>query len=133
MKRFAGLLCFLGTAVAFAQSGMQAASAPATASDGTPANIAARDSVAPSYGEKVRRRIRANLQWHGGTATSPAVILVNCSPNGKLLSATIARSSGDSAWDDAALEAVQKSDPMPIDVNGKAPARFLITYYQTHN
>ncbi|SIT41693.1 hypothetical protein BN2475_310160 [Paraburkholderia ribeironis] len=48
-------------------------------------------------------------------------------PNGKLDPATIVRSSGDADWDATALQAVQRSNPMPIDTNGKAPARFLIT------
>ena len=30
-------------------------------------------------------------------------------------------------WDDAALRAVQRSDPMPLDINGKTPTSFLIT------
>ncbi|HKT92020.1 MAG TPA: protein TolA, partial [Paraburkholderia sp.] len=30
-------------------------------------------------------------------------------------------------WDDAALRAVQRSDPMPVDTDGKAPSSFKIT------
>ena len=52
---------------------------------------------------------------------------VRCSPTGTLLSATITRSSGNEQWDQAALRAVQRSDPMPVDIDGKAPDRFTIT------
>jgi colicin import membrane protein len=38
------------------------------------------------------------------------------------------RSSGNAQWDSAALSAVEKSDPMPRDLNGSAPASFLITF-----
>lgn len=96
----------------------------------TLANVAARGLAVQSYAEKVRRLISAKLRWHGDPVTLPAVISMNCSPNGKLLSATIVHSSGDSAWDDAALRAVQDSDPMPVDDNGKTPAHFTVTYYQ---
>ena len=44
-----------------------------------------------------------------------------------LLSTTIVRGSGNAQWDDAALRAVQRSDPMPLDTNGKTPATFTIT------
>jgi colicin import membrane protein len=53
-------------------------------------------------------------------------VTVRCAPTGTLLSATIMRSSGNAQWDDAALRAVQRSDPMPLDTDGKAPANFKV-------
>ncbi|WP_373322154.1 TonB family protein [Paraburkholderia adhaesiva] len=96
----------------------------------TPAKTVASGSAVQPYARKIQRLVRANLRWHGEDVTLPAVVAVNCSPDGKLLSATIVHSSGNSAWDDAALRAVQDSDPMPADENGKTPAHFTITYYQ---
>ena len=93
-----------------------------------PANIAAHGLALHPYGQKLHRLIRANLGRTSEIATSPVAISVNCSPNGKLLSATIVHSSGDSALDNAALKAVQDSDSMPFDDNGKTPAHFTITY-----
>jgi TonB family protein len=100
------------------------------------ANVAS-NAVKPSlsYATKVRSLVQANLRWSGSHSdrsgsysNAEAVISVNCAPDGKLLSATLFHSSGDSAWDDAALEAVRRSDPMPRDENGLAPAHFKITY-----
>ncbi|MBU7443381.1 TonB family protein [Paraburkholderia fungorum] len=82
------------------------------------------------YPQKVRRLVRSHLIWHGSSVDLPTVILVNCAPDGKVLSATIVQSSGNVEWDAAALNAVQLSDPMPEDEKGKAPARFKITLYQ---
>lgn len=90
-------------------------------------NSAVRANAANlGYPDKVRRRVRPNIVWSGETSGLESEISVRCSPSGTLLSATITRSSGNSSWDDAALRAVQRSDPMPLDVEGKTPASFKI-------
>ncbi|WP_027799391.1 cell envelope integrity protein TolA [Paraburkholderia dilworthii] len=85
------------------------------------------NAASPGYADKVRRVVRPNISWGGETEGLETVIAVRCSPTGTLLSATIAHSSGNSAWDDAALRAVQRSDPMPQDIDGKTPPNFRIT------
>jgi colicin import membrane protein len=85
------------------------------------------NAASPGYADKVRRRVRPNIIWAGETAGLETEISVRCSPTGTLLSATISRSSGNSQWDEAALRAVQRSDPMPQDVDGKTPSNFKIT------
>ncbi|MGH8780506.1 cell envelope integrity protein TolA [Paraburkholderia sp.] len=79
------------------------------------------------YAEKVQRRVRPNIVWAGDTQGLVTVVSVHCAPTGTLLSATITSSSGNAQWDDAALRAVQRSDPMPLDTDGKARASFTIT------
>jgi colicin import membrane protein len=85
------------------------------------------NAASPGYADKVRRVVRPNISWGGETEGLETVIAVRCSPTGTLLSATIAHSSGNPAWDDAALRAVQRSDPMPQDIDGKTPGSFRIT------
>ncbi|MEZ0602745.1 cell envelope integrity protein TolA [Paraburkholderia sp. IW21] len=84
-------------------------------------------ATSPGYADKVRRVVRPNISWGGETEGLETVISVRCSPTGTLLDATISRSSGNSAWDDAALRAVQRSNPMPQDIDGKTPTSFKIT------
>jgi TonB family protein len=94
------------------------------------ATASAPDSDAemgPTFDDKVRRRVRPYIEWNGETQGLETVIAVHCAPTGTLLSATIERSSGNSQWDAAALQAVQHSDPMPSDTNGKTPVSFTIT------
>jgi colicin import membrane protein len=86
-------------------------------------------AASPGYADKVARRVRANVLAPFDIQGNPsAVIAVTCAPNGALLSATMQRSSGNPQWDSAVLTAVEKSDPMPRDVDGTAPASFLITF-----
>ncbi|MEM5372846.1 energy transducer TonB [Paraburkholderia azotifigens] len=86
------------------------------------------DAAMKSFGEKVRRLVRSNLVWIGPADNSTrTVIQVQCATDGKLLSATIYRASGNPAWDAAALSAVQHSDPMPSDDYGNTLIHFKIT------
>jgi len=87
---------------------------------------AAVNAAGSGYLDKVRRRVRPNITWSGEMSGLETEIAVRCSPTGTLLSATISRSSGNSSWDDAALRAVQRSDPMPVDTDGKAPSSFKV-------
>ena len=84
-------------------------------------------AASPGYADKVRRAVLPNVSWGGETEGLETVISVRCSPTGTLLSATVSHSSGNPAWDAAALRAVHRTDPMPLDTNGKTPESFLIT------
>lgn len=87
---------------------------------------AAADSTSPGYSDKVQRRVRPNIVWAAETGGLETIVSVRCAPSGTLLSATVTRSSGNELWDQAVLRAVQRSDPMPVDIDGKAPATFTI-------
>jgi colicin import membrane protein len=84
-------------------------------------------ATSPGYADKVRRAVRQNVVWASQDEGLETVVSVRCAPSGTLLSASIVKSSGNQGWDDAALRGVQKTNPMPLDDNGKAPASFLIT------
>jgi colicin import membrane protein len=87
------------------------------------------DAASPGYTEKIAHRVRANVVAPFMIRGNPlTVIAVTCAPNGALLSATVRHSSGNPQWDNAVLGAVEKSDPMPADINGTTPASFLITF-----
>jgi TonB family protein len=106
----------------------------ATLTTGARNNVADRltqpvSNASPSalYPERVIRRVRPSIVWTGDTAGLETVIAVRCTTNGTLLSAAVLRSSGNAQWDEAALRAVQRSDPMPLDMNGEVPVSFTIT------
>ncbi|CAB3781195.1 hypothetical protein LMG28614_01186 [Paraburkholderia ultramafica] len=84
-------------------------------------------AASPGYADKVRRAVLPNVSWGGEKEGLETVVSVRCSPTGTLLNATVSRSSGNAAWDAAALRAVRRTDPMPLDTNGKTPDNFLIT------
>ncbi|WP_322012152.1 energy transducer TonB [Paraburkholderia sp. J12] len=79
------------------------------------------------YAERVRQRVRPLIVWSGKAIHGETVVEVHCKSSGNLESARIVRSSGDKEWDSAALSAVRRADPMPVDENGEAPRTFEIT------
>ena len=84
-------------------------------------------AASETFPEKVARRVRANIAWNGQISQLQTTVSVHCSQDGKLLSTAITRSSGDPAWDAVALNAVQRSDPIPSDTDGKTPKDFTVT------
>ncbi|WP_186019768.1 energy transducer TonB [Burkholderia gladioli] len=92
----------------------------------------ARNILAPApqvldYAEQVRRRVQPNILWAGKAAGQQTLIEVDCTSSGMLETARILQPSGDPTWDQAALKAVVRSGPMPLDKNGEAPRSFTIT------
>ncbi|MCY1509990.1 protein TolA [compost metagenome] len=85
--------------------------------------------ASPGYPDRVRRRVKPNIVFTDDIDGNPtAVVSVRLAPDGTLMSARLAKSSGNSAWDNAVLRAVERSDPLPRDEDGKAPASFTITF-----
>lgn len=83
-------------------------------------------AISPGYADKVKRLVKQNLNYAGAKDQITTLIAVRCSPTGTVLSATIVSSSGNAEWDEAAMRAVRRSDPMPRDVDGKTPPSFNI-------
>ncbi len=81
------------------------------------------------YAETVARQVRANFVAPFETPGNPsAVIAVTCAPSGALLSVRVQRSSGNPRWDRAVLAAVERTDPMPRDIDGATPASIVLTF-----
>ena len=85
------------------------------------------DASSETFAAKVERLVRAHIVSNGQADNLRTTISVHCSADGKLLSATIIRSSGNPEWDAVALGAVRHSDPMPPDLDGKTPKYFRVT------
>ncbi|EMN5127666.1 TonB C-terminal domain-containing protein [Burkholderia contaminans] len=86
-------------------------------------------AASQDYAKTVARRVRANVVVPFEIPGNPsAVIAVTCAPSGALLSVRMQRSSGNPQWDRAVLAAVEKSDPMPRDIDGATPASIVLTF-----
>ena len=99
---------------------------PAALASPLPFNASAvhPDTASIPYNVKLAQRINSKMVWHGTGSGWRTTVDVHCASDGKLLSATIIRPSGDPSWDTAVLEAVRNSDPLPLDANGKAREHF---------
>lgn len=71
---------------------------------------AARQSLISKWGASIRNGVERRKRYPNGTrASGTAIVRLSISPQGRLLSAKLAKSSGDAKLDRAAVEAVQRA------------------------
>ena len=104
--------------------------AAATAASGRSAGAAAQDA-APStaYASRVAALIRRASVFTGSVPGNPAVeVEVRTSPTGTILSWRVVKSSGHKDWDDAVLQAIEKTGTLPRDTDGRVPPQMIISF-----
>jgi colicin import membrane protein len=75
-----------------------------------------------SYAGRIVKSIKDNTLFSDPNAGHPTVkILVRAGATGTILSRRIVTPSGNKAWDDAVLRAIDKMDTLPRDVDGRIP------------
>lgn len=79
------------------------------------------------YAARVAARIRPNIVY---TEEFPArlatEIEVRAAPDGSILSRRVVRGSGNSAWDTAALRAIDRTGSLPRDTDGRVPSPLVV-------
>ncbi|MED5621324.1 cell envelope integrity protein TolA [Ideonella sp. BN130291] len=99
---------------------------------GTPtsAGTAARDAgPSASYAGKVRAAIEPRITWIHTTEGNPvAEVLVRAALDGTIMSRKITKSSGNTDWDDAVLDAIDKTGRLPRDEDGRVPSAIIISF-----
>ncbi len=103
----------------------------AGAAGGATASGAAQQSSGPSpgYAGRIRARIKPNIVFTADMAGNPtATVEVRVSPDGTITSRKLLKSSGNAAWDEAVLKAVDKTEVLPRDTDGQVPPTFEIGF-----
>jgi colicin import membrane protein len=103
----------------------------ASATGAPTANGTAQRSAGPSdsYGGRVRARVRPNIVFTDETPGNPtAEVEVHLAPDGTITSRKISKSSGVKSWDDAVLRALDKTEVLPRDVDGRVHTPLLIFF-----
>lgn len=85
---------------------------------------AARSSgPSATYAGRLAAHFQRHVVFPGGVETisgnPQAVVQVRVSPTGEILSARLSKSSGNPAWDEAAVRAIERSERIPADVDGR--------------
>jgi len=91
----------------------------------------AMQSAGPSasYGGRVKARVKPNVTFTDEIAGNPlASVEVRCAPDGTITGRKLVKSSGISAWDDAVLRAIDKTEVLPRDDNGRCPSPMLLDF-----
>lgn len=113
------------------QANIQRATGLANATGAATATGTAQQSSGPSasYGGRIQARVRPNIVYPDDIATNPAAeVEVRAAPDGTIIAKTLLKSSGVKSWDDAVLKAIDKTEVLPRDVDGRVPAVMVITF-----
>ena len=103
----------------------------AGASGGENATGTALKSSGPSasYAGRLVGRIKPNITYPGDVVgNARAEVEVKVSPDGTILSRRIVQSSGNKAWDDAVLRAIDKTEVFPKDSDGRVPPVIVLGF-----
>jgi colicin import membrane protein len=103
----------------------------AGATGGESATGTAKQSSGPSagYGGRVIAKIKPNIVFADDISGNPvATVEVRTSPDGTIIGRKLIKSSGVKAWDDAVLRAIDKTEILPRDLDGRVPPSFEINF-----
>jgi colicin import membrane protein len=82
-----------------------------------------------SYAGRIRARIKPNITFTEDVAGNPkAEVEVRTSPDGTIISRKLLSSSGNKAWDEAVLKAIDKTATLPRDEDGRVPPILVISF-----
>ena len=103
----------------------------ATGSGDANATGSAKQASGPSasYGGRIRARVKPNITYTESVVGNPtAEVEVRTSPDGTIISRKLVKSSGVKSWDDAVLNAIDKTEVLPRDVDGRVPASLTLVF-----
>lgn len=81
----------------------------------------------PGYGAKVAARIKPNVVFTDVAPGNPrAEVEVRTLPDGTITSRKLIKSSGNAAWDEAVLRAIDRTSTLPRDTDGRVPSSLVI-------
>jgi colicin import membrane protein len=104
----------------------QAGATGAPDSTGTAAQSAGPSA---SYAGRIKARIKPNIVFGEELNGNPtASVEVKVAPDGTIIGRRLARSSGVTAWDEAVLRAIDKTEVLPRDVDGRVPSSMTIDF-----
>jgi len=103
----------------------------ANATGGETSTGTAPNSSGPSggYGGRVAAAVKPNIVFTENVTGNPsAEVEVRAAPDGTITSRRLLKSSGVKAWDEAVLRALDKTERLPKDVDGRVPSQFPMIF-----
>lgn len=82
-----------------------------------------------SYAGRVIARVKPNIVFTEAISGNPtAVVEVRTSADGTIIARKLTQSSGVKDWDEAVLRAIDKTEVLPRDTDGRVPSPLLISF-----
>ncbi len=90
-------------------------------------NSAVNSGPSASYGGRVAARIKPNVVLTDPVPGNPrAEVEVRADAEGKIIDRRLIQSSGNAAWDQAVLRAIDRTGTLPKDTDGRVPSPLII-------
>jgi TonB family protein len=87
------------------------------------------NSPSASYAGRLIARIKPNITFSGQVEGNPkAEVEVRATTDGTIVGRRITSSSGNRDWDEAVLRAIDKTEVLPRDTDGRVPSTINITF-----
>ena len=104
--------------------------AGATGSPNATGDALRASGPSPSYGGRIIARVKPNIVFNPDDVSGNPVaeVEVRTAPDGKIMSRKLIKSSGNKAWDDAVIKALDKTDTLPRDTDGTLPTMMVLGF-----
>jgi len=101
-----------------------------TSDDPAATGTAARTSgPSAGYAGRIKARIKPNIVLTSTVSGNPAAkVEVKVAPDGTIVGRKLLSSSGSPTWDDTVLRAIDKTEVLPKDVDGRVPPTIEIIF-----
>ena len=81
------------------------------------------------YAGRIMARIKPNIVFNDPVDGTPlATVEVKLAPDGAIVGKRLVKSSGVKSWDDAVLRAIERTEILPRDIDGRVPPPFQIDF-----
>lgn len=103
----------------------------AGATGGPQSSGSALQASGPSagYAGRIRARIKPNIVFTEDITGNPtAEVEVRTAPDGTIIDRKLLKSSGVKSWDEAVLKAIDKTEVLPRDVDGRVPTALVFSF-----
>ena len=92
-------------------------------------NAARSSGPSAGYAGRIMARIKPNIVFNDVVDGNPmATVEVKLAPDGAIIAKRLVKSSGVKSWDDAVLRAIERTEILPRDTDGRVPPPFQIDF-----
>ncbi len=103
--------------------------AGASGAENSTGNALKSSGPSASYAGRLVARIKPNITYPGDVVGNPrAEVEVRVGADGSIQSRRIVQSSGNKAWDEAVLRAIDKTEVLPRDTDGRVPPVIVLGF-----
>ena len=103
--------------------------AGATGSEDSKGTALKASGPSASYAGRIRARIKPNITFNDDVEGNPkAEVEVRVAADGTIVSRKLIQASGNKAWDDAVLKAIDKTETLPRDTDGRVQPVMVISF-----